>query len=199
MPAQPRPAILPTRVRPGSVPARGCPDDERVNSPRRRTPRPALRRLQALCVLGLLAGLPGMHGLAPGGGLPGPAHARQANALPSHMPRTHMPRTHTPGAHMPRTHTPGAHTPGAHMPRAELMPYGHCAGGHVQHADTTCASGAVGGGPVLSPLVPDPVPAGEGESAVRAYAVVDTEGARPRLPSPSLSFCGSGHHARAGR
>jgi hypothetical protein len=120
---------LPTRVRPGSVPARGCPYDERVNSPRRRTPRPALRRLQALCVLGLLAGLPGMHGLAPGGGLPGPAHARQANALPSHMPRTH--------------------TPGAHMPRAELMPYGHCAGGHVQHADTTCASGAVGGGPVL--------------------------------------------------
>ncbi|MER7482342.1 DUF6153 family protein [Streptomyces sp. NPDC126510] len=135
-----------------------------MNSPRERTCRPALRRCQVLCVLGLLAGLLGMHGLAPGGGLPGPSHVRQADALPSHTPRTH--------------------TPGAHMPRTELMRCGHCAGGHVQHADTTCASGAVGGGPVLPPLVPDPVPVGVGESSVRAYAVVDTDDARA---PPSLA------------
>lgn len=108
-----------------------------------------------LCVLGLLVGLLGMHGLAPGGGPPGQGHGEQAHASQ------------------------------AAVPRAQVMPYGHCGdGGHVQHADATCASGAVGGGPVVPPLVPDPVPAGEGESAVRAYAVVDTEGARA---PPSLS------------
>ncbi|MEU3885774.1 DUF6153 family protein [Streptomyces sp. NPDC029041] len=129
-----------------------------MNSPRRSTPRPPLRRWQLLCVLGLLTGLLGMHGLAPGGGLPGPAHAPQAAALRSHMPQTHP--------------------PGAPMPRAESKPYAHCAGGHLQHADATCASGAVGGGPVLPPLVPDPVPAVVGEGAVRAHAVADTDGAR---------------------
>ncbi|KOV98629.1 hypothetical protein ADK65_22485 [Streptomyces sp. NRRL B-1140] len=104
-----------------------------------------------LCVLGLLAGLLGMHGLAPGGGLPGAAHTRHADAL---------------------------------TVQTQFVPYAHCAGGHARHADATCASGAVGGGPVLPPLVADPVPGGVGESAVRAYAVVDTEGARA---PPSLS------------
>ncbi|MER5835935.1 DUF6153 family protein [Streptomyces sp. NPDC002130] len=138
--------------------------DEHVNSPRQRTARPALRRWQALCVLGLLAGLLGMHGLAPGGGLRGPTHAQQADALPSHTPRTH--------------------TPGIDMTQTQLVPYVHCAGGHVQHADATCASGAVGGGPVLPPLVPDPVPAVVRDSAVRAYAGGDSDDARA---PPSLA------------
>ncbi|MEW2806714.1 DUF6153 family protein [Streptomyces massasporeus] len=135
-----------------------------MNSPGQRAQRTVVRRWHVLCVLGLLAGLLGMHGLAPGGGLPGQGHGEQAHA------------SQTPGQ-LP-----------APVPRTQVMPYGHCGdggdGGHVQHADATCASGAVGGGPVVPPLVPDPVPVGEGESAVRAYAVVDTEGARA---PPSLS------------
>ncbi|MCF1644658.1 DUF6153 family protein [Streptomyces indiaensis] len=92
-----------------------------------------------------------MHGLAPGGGLPGAAHGQHMDAL---------------------------------TVRTQFVPYAHCGDGHVQHADATCASGAVSGGPVLPPLVPDPVPAAVRESAVRVYAVVDTEGARA---PPSLS------------
>ncbi|MFJ4239622.1 DUF6153 family protein [Streptomyces iakyrus] len=127
-----------------------------MNSPAR-AQRPVLRRWYVLGVLGLLAGLLGMHGLAPGGGLSQRSHVmqgHQARTAPASVSTTHV------------------------------MPYLHCADGHVRHADATCASGAVGGGPVLPPLVPDPVPVGEGESAVRAYAVVDTDGARA---PPSLA------------
>ncbi|MFF8398449.1 DUF6153 family protein [Streptomyces sp. NPDC016172] len=165
-----------------------------MNSPGQRAPRPAVRRRHVLCVLGLLAGLLGMHGLAPGGGLPRPMHTQQAAALHSHTPQAHTPQSHTPQAHTPQSHTPQAHTPQSHTPQAHtprtpvlqahLMPYGHCGEGHVQHADASCASGAVGGGPVLPPLVQDPVPVVEGESAVRAYAVADTDGARA---PPSLA------------
>ncbi|MFJ7297476.1 DUF6153 family protein [Streptomyces collinus] len=128
-----------------------------MNSPAQRAQRPALRRWHVLCVLGLLAGLLGMHGLAPGGGLSQRAHVmqgHQALTAPASVPTTHV------------------------------MPYLHCADGHVRHADATCASAAVGGGPVLPPLVPDPVPVAVGESAVRAYAVVDSDGARA---PPSLA------------
>ncbi|MGW6541338.1 DUF6153 family protein [Streptomyces massasporeus] len=135
-----------------------------MNSPGQQ--RTAVRRWHVLCVLGLLVGLLGMHGLAPGGGLPRPGHGEQAHASQAAVHRSHVLETHEP--------------------RTQAMPYGHCGdgGGHVQHADATCASGAVGGGPAVPPLVADPVPAGDGESAVRAYAVMDTEGARA---PPSLS------------
>ncbi|MEU0219645.1 DUF6153 family protein [Streptomyces sp. NPDC006265] len=79
---------------------------------------------------------------------------------------------------------PGPMGPRPVSPRPMVMLCGHCGDGHVQHADATCASGAVAGGPLVPPLVPDPAPVGEGESAVRAYAVVNTEGARA---PPSLS------------
>ncbi|MFJ3619835.1 DUF6153 family protein [Streptomyces iakyrus] len=128
-----------------------------MNSPTQRAQRPALRRWYVLGVLGLLAGLLGMHGLAPGGGLSQRAHVMQGH------------QAQTAPASVSATHD---------------MPYLHCADGHVRHADATCASGAVSGGPVLPPLVPDPVPAAAGESAVRAYAVMDADGARA---PPSLA------------
>ncbi|MFE8986933.1 DUF6153 family protein [Streptomyces collinus] len=128
-----------------------------MNSPAQRAQRPALRRWHVLCVLGLLAGLLGMHGLAPGGGLSQRAHVMQGHQ---------------------------ALTAAASVPTTHVMPYLHCADGHVRHADATCASAAVGGGPVLPPLVPDPVPVAVGESAVRTYAVVDSDGARA---PPSLA------------
>ncbi|MFF5367866.1 DUF6153 family protein [Streptomyces sp. NPDC013187] len=135
-----------------------------MNIPGQRVRRTVERRWHVLCVLGLLVGLLGMHGLAPGGGLPRQGHGERAHASQAAVPRSHVFVTHEA--------------------RSQVMPCGHCGDGHVQHADATCASGAVGGGPVLPPLVPDPVPAGVGESAVRAYAVVDKEGARA---PPSLS------------
>ncbi|MFF5981362.1 DUF6153 family protein [Streptomyces olindensis] len=135
-----------------------------VSSPGQCAPRFAVRRWRALCVLGLLVGLLGMHGLAPGGGLPGQMHAQPMHAQPSHADQTHE------------------GTSAAHHPRATS--YGHCGHGHVQHADATCASGAVGGGPVLPLLVADPVPVSVREDVVRAHTVADPDGARA---PPSLS------------
>ncbi|MET9818720.1 MULTISPECIES: DUF6153 family protein [unclassified Streptomyces] len=130
-----------------------------VNSSGQCAPRFAVRRWRALCVLGLLVGLLGMHGLAPGGGLPVQAHAVPVQAAESH----------------------GASE--SHHP--QVMPYGHCGDdGHVRHADATCASGAVGGGPVLPLLVADPVPVPVREDVVRARAVAGPDGARA---PPSLS------------
>ncbi|MFF6912600.1 DUF6153 family protein [Streptomyces sp. NPDC012466] len=144
-----------------------------MNSPEQRAPRPAVRRWRLLCVLGLLAGLLGMHGLAPGGGLPRQSHGQQARALPAHGLSAPAVQAHALPLHAPRTHAPRIH-----LPRTEAMPYGHCGEGHGRHADATCASGAVSGGPVLPPPVADPVPVVVTEAAVRAYAVADTDGAR---------------------
>lgn len=127
-----------------------------VNGPVLRAPRPVVRRWRVLCVLGLLAGLLGMHGLAPGG-VPWGTHAEQA--------------THSPHRHADQSHSQG-------------MSYGHCGGGSVQHADATCASGALSGGPVLPALVPDPVAGGVGEGVVRVLAVGEADGARA---PPSLA------------
>ncbi|MGW3128775.1 DUF6153 family protein [Streptomyces sp. NPDC001076] len=94
-------------------------------------PRPPRRRWRALLVLGLLAGLFGMHALVPGG-----------------VMGTH-------GGH----ERPGSRT------AVVVTAYdgcsgddGHCGGDRAHHADATCASGAVSGGPALPALVPDPVP-----------------------------------------
>ncbi|MEV3972539.1 DUF6153 family protein [Streptomyces sp. NPDC050698] len=141
-----------------------------MNSPEQRRPRPVVRRWHVLCVLGLLAGLLGMHGLAPGGALPRQAHARHADALQAHPP--------APQADALRAHPPARQSDAAHPHRAHVMPCGDHGDGHAQHADATCASGAVNGGPVLFPPVADPVPWGARETAVRANAVADTEGAR---------------------
>ncbi|WP_232840453.1 DUF6153 family protein [Streptomyces sp. Go-475] len=140
-----------------------------VNSPRQRAPRFAVRRWRALCVLGLLVGLLGMHGLAPGGGLPGQMHAQPAHGQPTPAQHSHATQTHEG-------------TSAAHHPQA--TPYGQCGHGHVQHADATCASGAVGGGPVLPLLVADPVPVPVREDVVRARDGAGPDGARA---SPSLS------------
>ncbi|MFI6372250.1 DUF6153 family protein [Streptomyces sp. NPDC050546] len=127
-----------------------------VNSPVQRAPRSVVRRWRVLCVLGLLVGLLGMHGLAPGGAVPEGAHGQEAHSHQSHAAQAH----------------------------SQGMSYGHCGGGSVQHADATCASGALSGGPVLPQLVPDPVPAGVREGVVRVSAVAEADGARA---PPSLA------------
>jgi hypothetical protein len=128
-----------------------------VNRPAPRAPHPAVRRWRALCVLGLLAGLLGMHGLAPGGAAP---------------QREHMPQTRV------------VHPSDRSEAQDGCEQDGHCGGGHVQHADVTCASGAVGGGPVVPALVADPVPTGVRQDVVRDRAAVEQDGARA---PPSLA------------
>lgn len=57
-------------------------------------------------------------------------------------------------------------------------------GGHVQHADPTCASGAIGAGPVLPALVPDPGGAAvAGDLDGRSVAAATEGGCAP----PSLA------------
>lgn len=82
-------------------------------------------------LLGLLAGLFGMHGLAPGGVVaphssPGHGHARAMSGSTTAMPEESV-----------------CHGDGTN-------------GGHARHADPACASGAVGTGPSLPALLPDP-------------------------------------------
>ncbi|MEU9342619.1 DUF6153 family protein [Streptomyces sp. NPDC048278] len=115
--------------------------------------RPPHRRLRSLLVLGLLAGLFGMHALAPGGVMGTAMH--------------------------------GGHEPTVTRAAVVVTAYdgcpgddGHCGGDHAHHADATCASGAVGGGPALPALVPDPVPALAGDCLRPSRPAVAPDGAR---------------------
>ncbi|MFJ6072653.1 DUF6153 family protein [Streptomyces sp. NPDC093065] len=128
-----------------------------MRSPEQHGRRPPARWWQAVCVLGLFAGLLGMHGLAPGGGLPEPSAGHpHASAAPMAAGEAH-----------------------AGCPRND----GSC-GGHLRHADAVCASGAVGDGPVLPAPVPDPVPVAVCDGIVRTHAVDAPDGARA---PPSLA------------
>ncbi|MEU6257453.1 DUF6153 family protein [Streptomyces sp. NPDC047043] len=111
---------------------------------RRITPAPSVGR-RALLVLALLAGLFGMHGLAPG------------DAVHEHATARHM----TTAADV-RDGCSG----------------GDCGGGHVRHADRTCASGAVSGGPTLPALVPDAMAVPVRTDTVCPYAGTAPDGAR---------------------
>lgn len=123
--------------------------------------QPPLPWWLTLLVLGLLAGLFGMHGLAPGG----------ASVVGGH---------HSGAA---------AH---AHMANADMAPvstesvcHGHGdGGGHTQHADPACASGAVGAGPALPVLMPDP--AGQAGAPLGGHRTVAAEPEGGRAP-PSLA------------
>ncbi|MEU0069775.1 DUF6153 family protein [Streptomyces sp. NPDC006332] len=61
---------------------------------------------------------------------------------------------------------------------------GDCGGGHLQHADPTCAAAAVRGTPSLPALLPDPVAVPERGDAVCAYAAEAPDSARA---PPSLA------------
>ncbi|MGW4044149.1 DUF6153 family protein [Streptomyces sp. NPDC004721] len=95
-----------------------------------RRERLSVGRWRALLVLGLLAGLLSMHALAPGGAAA--VGARHASAASAHMGMM-------TGGDESVCHDDGG------------------GGGHVRHADSTCASGALEAGPVLPALMPDPV------------------------------------------
>ncbi|MGW1594885.1 DUF6153 family protein [Streptomyces sp. NPDC002343] len=90
--------------------------------------RRPLRRYRPLFVLAVLAGLLGMHALAPGGGAGHAEHARTA-----YMTAALGAVDDCPGGD------------------------GHCGGHRLHHADPSCASGAPDGGPQLPAPAPDPV------------------------------------------
>ncbi|MFF4831510.1 DUF6153 family protein [Streptomyces sp. NPDC001315] len=127
-------------------------------------PRPPVRWWRAVCLLGLLAGLLGMHGLAPGGAMAGHPHERPTAAA----------------AAAPAASAASVAVHGGCSGEGD----GHCGGGHVIHADATCASGAVSGGPSLPALVPDPVAVPVRADAPCPYAAAGPQGARA---PPSLA------------
>ncbi|MBU5944962.1 hypothetical protein KQY13_13820 [Streptomyces sp. PAM3C] len=86
-------------------------------------------RWRVLLVLGLLVGLLGMHALGPGVAVAAGTHHSSFASAP----------------------------PGMAMGSDEYVCHGDSSGGHAEHADATCASGAVGTGPVLPTPLPDPV------------------------------------------
>ncbi|KPI07559.1 hypothetical protein OK074_0269 [Actinobacteria bacterium OK074] len=131
-----------------------------VNHPEQRSGRPPAWRWRVLLVLALLTGLFGMHALTVAGAVPDPGHmAPMAAAAPAEAPSA-----------------------------STATGCGGCAGGcgtgHVQHADSTCASGAVNGAPALPPLVADPVAAADTPEAVRSLTVGAPDGGRA---PPSLA------------
>ncbi|MFD6907346.1 DUF6153 family protein [Streptomyces sp. NPDC060077] len=120
----------------------------------RRT-RSSFGRWRALLLLGLLAGLLGMHAL-------GPADAGAAGSRSPH-------------------HSPAVTTHAGMGTADEFICHGaDGSGGHAQHADATCASGAVGAGPVLPPLMPDPVdPAPSADDLPGAFTATPWGGRAP--------------------
>ncbi|MEU6610021.1 DUF6153 family protein [Streptomyces shenzhenensis] len=113
-----------------------------------RHPSPPPRRWRVLLVLGLLAGLLGMHALAPGGAV---AH---------------------------QGHGPGPRGTAVVAAEPDCPDDGNCGGHHARHADPTCASGAVSWGPGLPALVPHPVTAVVRADRVGTRPAAAPEGAR---------------------
>ncbi|MEU0410031.1 DUF6153 family protein [Streptomyces griseorubiginosus] len=110
---------------------------------------------RVLLLLGLLTGLLGMHGLSPGGGL----HSHEA---------------------MRSAHS----TTVAVSVSVDQACHDGCGSGHLHHADATCASGAVSGGPVLPALAPDPAFTVVPDDEPGPDALASQDGARA---PPSLS------------
>lgn len=120
-----------------------------------------------LLLLGLLAGLFGMHALGPADAVA----AASSHASPHHAP--------TPA---PAPAMSGGHTTA--MTDETACHGSDSGGGHAQHADPTCASGAIGAGPVLPALAPDPGGAAVAGDVHGRSVAAATEGGRA---PPSLA------------
>lgn len=115
--------------------------------------RPTGRAL-ALLVLTVLAGVLGMHALAPtgGAGTHAPAHDAVATA---HAPSGHRQVTHAPSGHQPSHAASDHRRPSSEPSVPEAGPgCSHTDGGpnHLDHADGNCA--ATGVGSSYAPPVP---------------------------------------------
>ncbi|MDX3457450.1 DUF6153 family protein [Streptomyces sp. ME02-8801-2C] len=118
--------------------------------------------VRAFVVLGLLAGVLAMHGLGPGGMPAGTTDASHHGVQAQQMSMS----MRAGPADESVCHGMGSH------------------GGHTQHADATCASGAVPAGHTLPALVPDP--AGASAPAARGGHSLPRSPEGARAP-PSLA------------
>ncbi|MFJ7075414.1 DUF6153 family protein [Streptomyces sp. NPDC098781] len=120
-----------------------------------RAPRPPLTGVwRTFLLLGLLAGLFGMHALGPGTVVAGASHAAHSASHTSAM-------------------------------TDESVCHGtDSGGGHAQHSDPTCASGAVAGAPALPAPLPDPAGSGVAGDLDPRSPVTAPEGGRAP-PSPA--------------
>ncbi|MFE1246895.1 DUF6153 family protein [Streptomyces sp. NPDC058741] len=167
-----------------------------------------LGRWRVLLLLGLLAGLLGMHGLGPGGAVAVGGHSTGEHSMGAHSMGAHSMGAHSMGAHSMGAHSMGGHA--SHHSRVAAdhshVAAGHSQaeaageayvchgggagddGGHAHHADATCASGAVGAGPVLpAPLLAPGAPLSAADDPVGAFpAALDGGRAPPSLAELQL-------------
>ncbi|MFI5824588.1 DUF6153 family protein [Streptomyces rishiriensis] len=141
---------------------------------------PGWRRRWGLLVFAVLVGLLAMHALAPGGaghehsgghavGRPGAAQTAAVTVSAAGEIGAAREVSAAPGG---RAHDDCAGGGGG------------CGGGHLQHADPTCAAAAVSGTPALPALVPDPVAVPGPDDSLCPYAADAPDGARA---PPSLA------------
>ncbi|MGW0944008.1 DUF6153 family protein [Streptomyces sp. NPDC002623] len=134
-----------------------------------------VRRWRVLLVLGVLAGLLAMHALSPVGAV----HEHAGSQPPSQAQSPSQLQSQS-AQHMEAAS--GAVSVSASDDCAGEG--GHCGGGHLQHADPTCAAAAVSGAPALPALVPDPVAVPVRADAARSYGAEAPDCARA---PPSLA------------
>ncbi|MFJ5175648.1 DUF6153 family protein [Streptomyces griseoviridis] len=141
-------------------------------------PPPAVR-WRSVLVLALLAGVFAMHALAPGGGAGHTSAVAPAHRTMTAVADAHQPMTAVADASRTMTAVADAGT------RADAGRHG---GGHLRHADQTCASGAVNGGPSLPGLAVGPVvdAAPAGAAPGRRAAAPDGARAPPSLAELQL-------------
>lgn len=142
-----------------------------------------------MLVLALLAGVFAMHALGPGGGAGhtsavAPAHRTMTAVADAHQPMTAVADASRTMAAVAPAHRPMAALPDAGT-RADAGRHG---GGHLRHADQSCASGAVNGGPSLPDLAVGPVvdAAPAGAAPGRRAAAPDGARAPPSLAELQL-------------
>lgn len=138
----------------------------------RHTSRPQGAR-GVLLILAVLTGLVAMHGLGPS---PSPRHERAMPAMSSHG---HDAADDEAFGH--RTVEQAAESACHHLA------FGHRGGGHVSHADGTCAASGISSGPTLA--APAPGPSADthfAEHRLRSCTTTAAERAPPSLSQLQL-------------
>ncbi|MGW6775714.1 DUF6153 family protein [Streptomyces sp. NPDC055037] len=149
-------------------------------SPRGRTRPTGPRVLLLLLVTAVMTGLLAMHGLSP---VP-TADAHTASAPASSAPASAMgPRSASvPASSVP---APSSHAMAAGAVDGDCAHQEHGGGGHLDHADATCAAAGVGAGPALPTSLAAALPAGPLDAPVALRQAPGTA-TGDRAP-PSLS------------
>ncbi|MFF4036308.1 DUF6153 family protein [Streptomyces sviceus] len=83
-----------------------------------------------------------------------------------------------PGGGMGEHEGRSAHRVTAAAVAVDTVCHDGCGSGHLHHADATCTSGAVSGGPAVPALVPDPSGSTPGTVELCAQTAAAQEGAR---------------------